>query len=95
MSKWTPERIRKFRETLGLYQKELAKILGVTEVYVNYLENGKRKPSKTLEQLLDCLERENQSLRDANKNKTEKQNKKRKGVSKSELHNQKKRKKGN
>lgn len=90
MSKWTPERIRKFRETLGLYQKELAKILGVTEIYINYLEKGKRKPSKTLEQLLDCLEREHQGLR----SKSKEQTKKRKGVSKSEPHLKKKTKKG-
>lgn len=89
MSKWTPERIKKFREALGLYQKELAKILGVSETYVNYLENGKRKPSKTLEQLLDCLEREHQGLRSM----TERQIKKRKGVSKSEPHLKKKTKK--
>lgn len=95
MSKWTPERIKKFRETLGLYQRELAKILGVTEIYVNYLENGKRKPSKTLEMLLDCIEREHKSSKDVKKDITKEQTNKRKGVSKNEPHNQKKTKNGN
>jgi DNA-binding XRE family transcriptional regulator len=54
--KWTPDEIRGFRKSRGLFQKELAKMLGVTERYVIYLEKGVKMPGMTLRLLLDCLE---------------------------------------
>jgi DNA-binding transcriptional regulator YiaG len=58
MKTWTPEEIKTFRKRHNLYQKELSKLLGVTERYVIYLEKGVRKPGKTLKLFLECLERE-------------------------------------
>ncbi len=54
---WTPERIKDFRLRLGLTQKAFGKLLGVTDRYIFFLEKGVKKPSKTLQLLLDCLEK--------------------------------------
>lgn len=56
MKNWTPEEIREFRKRLGLYQKDFACKIGVTERYVIYLERGTRQPSKTLKILLSIFE---------------------------------------
>jgi DNA-binding XRE family transcriptional regulator len=56
MKQWIPEEIKEFRNRYGLYQKQLANLLGVTERYIIYLEKGVRKPSKTITLFLDCLE---------------------------------------
>jgi DNA-binding transcriptional regulator YiaG len=56
MKNWTPEEIKEFRSRLGLYQKDFAPMIGVTERYVIYLEKGVRQPSKTLKILLTILE---------------------------------------
>ena len=56
MKAWTPEEIKGFRESKGLYQKDFAALIGVTREYVVYLEGGNRTPSDTLKRLLDCLE---------------------------------------
>ena len=56
MKAWTPEEIRGLRESMGLYQKDFAPVIGVTREYVVYLEGGDRTPSETLKRLLDCLE---------------------------------------
>lgn len=53
---WTPEEIKKFRNRLGLYQKNFALMIGVTERYVIYLEKGVRQASKTLKILLSMME---------------------------------------
>lgn len=56
MAKWTPQNIRKLRKDLGLTQLEFGKSLGVTGVYIGYLEKGdKKKPSTTLQLLLDTV----------------------------------------
>lgn len=54
---WVPEEIRDFRKRLGLYQKDFAELIGVTRLYVIYLEKGVRRPSKTVKILLSLLER--------------------------------------
>lgn len=54
--KWTPEEIKALRSRLGLYQKDFAPMIGVTERYVIYLEKGVRQPSKTLKILLSIIE---------------------------------------
>jgi DNA-binding transcriptional regulator YiaG len=54
--KWTPEEIKEFRKRLGLYQKDFAAMIGVTERYVIYLEKGERQASKTLKILLSMME---------------------------------------
>lgn len=56
MKEWTSEEIRELRESHNLYQKDFAELLGVSRVYVNYLENGVKKPGKILRKLLDCIE---------------------------------------
>jgi DNA-binding transcriptional regulator YiaG len=58
MKKWHKEDIRKLRDRLKLTQRAFADLLGVTENYVYLLERGVRIPSKTLELLLDCIEKE-------------------------------------
>lgn len=55
MKKWTPEEIKNLRDSLGLTQQALGDLVGVTRVYVNYLEKGVRSPSKTMCILLDCI----------------------------------------
>lgn len=58
MKEWTSEEVKAFRERLNLYQKDMAPLLGVTREYVNYLEKGVKRPSKTLKLLLDFMEQE-------------------------------------
>ena len=58
MKNWTPEEIRIFRKQLGLTQTDFADTLGVTQVYISYMEGGIKNPGKTLKRLLDCIERE-------------------------------------
>lgn len=60
MKNWTPEEIRLFRKQLGLTQTDFADTLGVTQVYISYMEGGMKRPGKILKRLLDCLERESQ-----------------------------------
>lgn len=48
--------MKNFRKQLGLYQKDFAELIGVTRLYVIYLEKGVRRPSKTLRILLGVLE---------------------------------------
>jgi len=58
MKQWVPEEIKLFRKQLGLYQKDFAELVGVTRLYVIYLEKGVRRPSKTLKILLSMLEQQ-------------------------------------
>lgn len=53
---WTPEQIKSLRKSLGLYQKDFAPMIGVTERYVIYLEKGVKQPSKTLKILLSMID---------------------------------------
>ena len=47
-----PERLRTLRKEKGLYQKDIAKDLGVTTSAIGFYEQGKRKPDHdTLERL--------------------------------------------
>jgi DNA-binding XRE family transcriptional regulator len=39
------ETLKKFREVSNISQEHLAKELGVTDVYISFIERGKRKPS--------------------------------------------------
>ena len=57
MKAWNSEEIQQLRETYNLYQRELAELLGVTRIYVNYLERGVKRPGKTLRLLLNCIEK--------------------------------------
>lgn len=56
MKNWTPEEIKDFRQRLGMYQKDFAPMIGVTDRYVIYLEKGVRQASKTLKILLSMME---------------------------------------
>jgi len=48
--------IRDARRSKGLTQVRLAKMLGVTSIYISYIENGKDKPSfKLIEKMADKL----------------------------------------
>ena len=40
-SSWTPERLREMRERLGLSQREVADIMGVTKTVVSGIELGR------------------------------------------------------
>lgn len=60
MSEWTPDRIKTLRLKKGLSQQAFGKSLGVTRNFIYYLERGERKPSKILQLLLDCVEKENE-----------------------------------
>ena len=55
--KWTPDKIRELRTSMNLTQKKFAVLIGVTAIYVNYLEKGVRNPGKTMQILLDCIEK--------------------------------------
>ncbi|MBA4419049.1 MAG: hypothetical protein C0392_14265 [Syntrophus sp. (in: bacteria)] len=57
MDDWTPDRIKTLRTAMKLTQKKFSECIGVTDIYVNYLEKGVRKPSKTLCILFDCMAR--------------------------------------
>ena len=56
VKEWLPEELRVFRLRLGVTQERMAELLGVHKNYVSMLENGAKRPSKTLRLLLDCLE---------------------------------------
>lgn len=43
---------------MGLYQKDFAELIGVTRLYVIYLEKGVRRPGKTMKKLLDILKQQ-------------------------------------
>jgi len=58
MREWTQEDISKLRQRLKLSQTAFAALLGVTRIYVYYLEKGVKRPGKTLTLLLDCIEKE-------------------------------------
>jgi len=60
MSEWMPDRIKNLRFEMGLSQEAFGKRLGVTRNFIYYLERGERKPSKTLQLLLDCVGKEKQ-----------------------------------
>lgn len=67
MKNWSPEEVKALRNELGLYQKDFAPMIGVTERYVIYLEKGVRQPSKTLKILLSMIE-ENKKGKESKKN---------------------------
>jgi DNA-binding transcriptional regulator YiaG len=56
--KWDKDRIRQFRKSLNLTQRQFGDLIGVSEVYVRMLELGIRKPSKVLKNLLECIKKE-------------------------------------
>jgi transcriptional regulator with XRE-family HTH domain len=58
MSEWTAERIRSFRTKYRLSQAKLAELTGVTENYIYLLEKEVKTPSRTLQLLLDYIERD-------------------------------------
>jgi DNA-binding XRE family transcriptional regulator len=60
MPTWTPDKIRELRKLMELTQWAFAERIGVTRQYVNFLEKGVRRPSKTLCILMDWIaEKEN------------------------------------
>lgn len=54
--KWTPENIRALRKELRLSQQAFGVLIGVSRVYVGYMEGGERRPGKTMQILLDFIE---------------------------------------
>lgn len=56
MEQWTPEKIKDLRTRLDLTQAEFAERIGVTRVYVAYMEGGDRRPGKTMQLLLESIE---------------------------------------
>ncbi len=57
MTEWPKEAITELRKSLGLTQRLFSEAIGVTAVYVNYLEKGVRRPSKTLCIMFDCMKK--------------------------------------
>lgn len=55
MTEWTPEGIKELRLKVGMTQRDFGLHIGVTREYVNKLEKGVRKPSKTMCILFDCI----------------------------------------
>lgn len=55
---WTPEEIKALRERFKLSQQRLSDCLGVSRNYIYLLEKGVKTPSKTLQLLLNCVEKE-------------------------------------
>ena len=58
MKNWTPEEIKALRERFKLSQQKLSDRLGVSQNYIYLLEKGVKTPSKTLQLLLSCVEKE-------------------------------------
>lgn len=58
MSDWTPEDIKALRKRFGLTQTDLAEMLGVSSLYVSFLERNAKTPSKTIKLLLHYIEKE-------------------------------------
>jgi len=58
MKDWNPKAIKKLRKGHNLTLKSFAELIGVSQRYVIYLENGMRKPSKILKNLLNRIEQE-------------------------------------
>jgi DNA-binding transcriptional regulator YiaG len=58
MKDWTAAEIRTLRKQLGMTQRDFAETLGVTQVYISYMEGGMKRPGKILKRLLDCMDRE-------------------------------------
>jgi len=51
----TPEEIKKLRDDLGVTQRELAEIIGVTDAAVAQWEMGKRVPDRRAQAILQKL----------------------------------------
>ena len=56
VKEWTHRAIKILRKRMNLNQTAFGNILGITRIYVYYLEKGLKRPSKTLQLLLDCVE---------------------------------------
>ena len=57
LTKTICKRIRKYRHEIGLTQEELAEKVGVSRVYIGYVEQGRNTPS------LEILEKIAKSLK--------------------------------
>ncbi len=58
MKEWNADEIKQLRTRLGITQKALSKLLGVTKIYVGMLERNEKTPSMTLKLLLNYVERD-------------------------------------
>ncbi|MDO8282533.1 MAG: helix-turn-helix transcriptional regulator [Thermodesulfovibrionia bacterium] len=58
MKDWKPKEIKLIREDYHLSQATLGALLGVSRNHIYYLERGERIPSKTLQLLLDYVEKD-------------------------------------
>ena len=74
MYDWSPEEINKLRGKYNLSQPAFGNLLGVSGNYIYLLEKGVKKPGKTLELLLGCVEKQ---LHEREKEKGEKKHGKR------------------
>lgn len=56
LTKTICKRIKKFRNEIGLTQEELAEKVGVSRVYIGYVEQGRNTPSlEILEKITKAL----------------------------------------
>lgn len=67
MKNWKPENIMALRKRHKLTRKTFSDLLGVAGNHVYLLERGLRQPSRTLQRLLDYIEK------DLNENEKEKE----------------------
>lgn len=58
MREWTGDNIRDLRELMELSRANFSTLLGVTRTYVMLLEKGVKTPSKTLQLLLNYVEKD-------------------------------------
>lgn len=54
---WTPERLKKMRETLGLSQKQIADLIGVSSKSICHIERGRVTSRMILQGYGSMLER--------------------------------------
>ena len=56
MQNWNGKDIRELRKRYQLSQEAFGKLSGVSRNYIHLLEKGEKKPSKTLELLLNFVQ---------------------------------------
>lgn len=58
MKNWTPKEIKELRKKYNLTQRYMGELLGVSGNYIYLLEKGVKRPSKTLQILLEYIEKD-------------------------------------
>lgn len=64
-----PEQIRRLRQRLGLSQRQLAQVMGVSQQVVSFWERGERKPRRVHRDYLRQLQRRLEEAEDERRQK--------------------------